>query len=731
MKRQIILLSMIPFMLGNTNAEQPQIDVVQAGVTEQSIPEKIDDLYDRVQQLDNKVNAIVNQYEQISQEHSQYSQKLNNIEQSQNVLQNEITQLQLHPQLQQLSTGVTQSNQAMGSNENPIVQSNTPVDVSVKEVLEKYPDIAKTINKNDMENYLKGEVPFPPSINEEILSKATSNDIADKLQNPNISQEEKQLILQQHPEILQILGNPSNINQYLDGNVPFPPQFKDELSQKILANNIVDKLNNPQTSPQERQEILQQHPEIMSMTNISPDQYQDYVNGKIPFPPTLKDSLSQKSLVDDTPNALNNQNVSPQEKQPMNYKDPTTSNMGSDSITNVNNNNNQVLYKDNQQNTVQNNVNPSQSNSNYTKLSKDDSFAVNPDEKFARQNSQNIFNELKNANTIDERKAVFDKYPNELNFVNPSDKMKYISGDLPIDQSFYKQLTDNAIQNYNIPVYNSSSLFDSNNNTEQLKDNDINEMLNKLQNASTQDEKINIIEEYPQFKQVVQKYMVNGTPLDINSIRNELLQNKNQYNYNNDVDLTTLSAKQLIDELQKCKDTCKLLQNQYQQTSQEIPEPVVEQTQIMNANNIINPELPGQPVKQDLQPQDVNLGIQLSNEQQIQSENEVSNHIEPKQILPNTIGIQDNISINSEQRNISNNGSVNSIGIEEQNNNNSEILTNSNLLDNDSLGGVSNEASIDSNNISSQTNNTALDGDVDEEFKQIQVITNALKTNSN
>ena len=188
------------------------------------VMQKIDDLYQRVQRLDDKVNSIVNQYEQMSQEHAQYSQKLNNIEQSQNVLQNEMTQLQSHS-----DTKGIQSNQVIRSNENPIVQTSTPEAVAVKEILEKYPDISKTINSTDMENYLKGEVPFSPKENEKILSKATANDIVNKLQNPNISQEEKQLILQQHPEILQTLGNPSNINQYLDGNVPFPPQFKDEL----------------------------------------------------------------------------------------------------------------------------------------------------------------------------------------------------------------------------------------------------------------------------------------------------------------------------------------------------------------------------------------------------------------------------------------------------------------------------------------------------------------------
>ena len=148
---------MIPVMLGNTNAEYPQTDiqlpapVIQVGVTEQSIPEKIDDLYQRVQRLDDKVNSIVNQYEQMSQEHAQYSQKLNNIEQSQNVLQNEMTQLQSHS-----DTKGIQSNQVIRSNENPIVQTSTPEAVAVKEILEKYPDISKTINSTYMENYLKG-----------------------------------------------------------------------------------------------------------------------------------------------------------------------------------------------------------------------------------------------------------------------------------------------------------------------------------------------------------------------------------------------------------------------------------------------------------------------------------------------------------------------------------------------------------------------------------------------
>ena len=922
---------MIPVMLGNTNAEYPQTDiqlpapVIQVGVTEQSIPEKIDDLYQRVQRLDDKVNSIVNQYEQMSQEHAQYSQKLNNIEQSQNVLQNEMTQLQSHS-----DTKGIQSNQVIRSNENPIVQTSTPEAVAVKEILEKYPDISKTINSTDMENYLKGEVPFSPNVNEKILSKATANDIVNKLQNPNISQEEKQLILQQHPEILQTLGNPSNINQYLDGNVPFPPQFKDELSQKILANNIVDKLNNPQTSPQERQEILQQHPEIVNMTNISPEQYKDYINGKIPFPPTLKDSLSQKFLVDDTTNALNNPNVSPQEKQLLNYTYPTISNVGSDSITNVNNNNNPVLGKDNQQNIVQNNKtpevyynNPSQSNSNYTPLSKDDSFAVNPDEKFARQSAQNIFNELQNANTIDERKAVFDKYQNELNFVNPSDKMKYISGDLPIDQNFNKQLIDNAIQNYNVPVYNPSILFDNNsteqsnniqvsdnntpmrqseiansgindlsqnkgnytplskddsfavnpdekfarqsaqnifnelknantiderkavfdkypnelnfvnssdkmkyisgdlpinqnlnkqlidnaiqnynapvynpsvlfdNNIEQSKDKDINEMLNKLQNANTQDEQINIIEEYPQFKPIVQKHMINGTPLDINAIRNELLQNKEQYDYNNNIDLTTLSKEQLIDELQKCKDTCKLLQNRFDNInmpqeiqklgiskpiqlsispmSQEIPKPVVEQQQMVPSNDMISATLPISqteiqneaklPIQQDVPQQSQRTNVSENLSQSLQENTQLQQDliqqpqvdsnlgvVNQQQMTPiqNTgeesagiIEVQDNTSINSEQLMSdhvvmqSQTDMSNLSSIKEQNNNNGEILSNNNLLDNDGLSGVSNESSIDSNNISLQTNNTALDGDTDEELKQIQGIASALNANSN
>lgn len=168
-----------------------------------------------------------------------------------------------------------------------------------QKILQKYPSISEIIDSNEMKQYLEKGIPFTPKDKEQISSRIAADNIINKLKDPNISKEEKQKILQEHPAVLQILGNPDNINQYVDGTVPFPSNFKNELSQDLLANNIVDKLNNPNTTPQQRHEILQQYPEIIRMinngdSNIDAEKYKNYINGKVPFNPQLKKLLSNE-----------------------------------------------------------------------------------------------------------------------------------------------------------------------------------------------------------------------------------------------------------------------------------------------------------------------------------------------------------------------------------------------------------------------------------------------------
>ena len=399
-------------------------------------------------------------------------------------------------------------------------QATTPE--ARQEILKKYPSISEVIDNNNIKQYLENGVPFTQKAKEQISAKISADNIINKLKDPNISKEEKQKILQDHPAVLQTLGNPSNIDQYLNGSVPFQNNFSDELSQNLLADNILKTLNNPKTTPQQRHEILQQYPEIIQMinngdSNIDKEKYNNYINGKIPFPPILKDSLSQKFITD---NAINK--MTPYAKQSLVSETPE-------------------LPQVNQQLQTDTKSNPFNINNMKDELSKNKSYNT------PLKDSNDILMESKNRPNLDEIYNEMSKANNSLeriNIVNKHPELKNIPG---INEYIRngKQIDFSPIQS-------------------QVQDNNLNKHYNEL---------INNIAKKPNSILNNQNQVLQP---DINNknIKFEILNDSDFPRYSKDdsnIDFIKMSKEQLISELQKCKNTCKLLQNNSNIQSYEVP----------------------------------------------------------------------------------------------------------------------------------------------------------------
>ena len=403
-------------------------------------------------------------------------------------------------------------------------QATTPE--ARQEILKKYPSIPEIIDNNNIKQYLENGVPFTPKAKEQISAKISSDNLINKLKDPNISKEEKQKILHDYPIVLQTLGNPDNIDQYLDGNIPFPPNFSDELSQNLLADNIFKTLNNPETTPQQRHEILQQYPEIIQMINdgnssIDREKYNNYVNGNIPFPPILKDSLSQKFMTDNAINKMNNVNT-PYVKQSLVSETPELQTDQKPTPFNINNMRNELSkYK------------------SYNTPLKDSNDILIASKN--RPNLDEIYNEMSKADNFEQRKNIVNKYPILKNLPGIDE---YINSGGQIDLS---PIRNNNV--YNKLVKNISNGSDLTNN------------------------------QYPILLQNKNK----------NNFEFKVLDNNDFPRYSKDdsgIDFIKMSKEQLISELQKCKNTCKLLQEKSNVQTFEISRPT--QVTVPNDLEILN-----------------------------------------------------------------------------------------------------------------------------------------------
>jgi hypothetical protein len=313
MKKQIIMLSIIPFLLGNNvNATSEQSSQSFDTVLNAMMGPKFEKLDNDVKTIREQMNTFENKLGTLETKLSSFDpakQVQQTNDQINNILDTKLIEIKKENESQdmQITNLKNEVNDLKTSNDdrnnkdlaedeyNALIKASTPE--ARRAILDKYPKLKKVLG-DDLEKYISGSMQFPANT-KDILYSALSNDdaklsdfmasdIISKLTSTSISLDDKKKLLEKHPEIKTLLGNPTDMDGYLNGTMQFPQDFDKKLSEKLSTPSSGQEASTEITSntQAEATEVGQNaNNELNSVTNndaqlekTKQEKFQEYAN---------------------------------------------------------------------------------------------------------------------------------------------------------------------------------------------------------------------------------------------------------------------------------------------------------------------------------------------------------------------------------------------------------------------------------------------------------------------
>ncbi|MBR1944337.1 MAG: hypothetical protein IJ848_02585 [Alphaproteobacteria bacterium] len=439
MKKQIIMLSIIPFLLGNSvNATSEQSSQSFDTVLNAMMGPKFEKLDNDVKNINSKLNTFENKLGTLETKLSSFDpakQVQQTNDQIKNILDTKLIEIQKENESQdmQITNLKNEVNDLKTSNDdrnnkdlaeeeyNALIKASTSEER--QKILDKYPKLKQVLG-DDLEKYISGNMPFPQNI-KDILYSALSNDdaklndfmandIISKLTSTSISLDDKKKLLEKHPEIKTLLGNPTDMDGYLNGTMQFPQDFDKKLSEKLST----------PSSGQEASTEITGNSNTPDGSNNSEQQFGAEKN--------------------DNPNS--------------NSQDEATK-VGQESNTELNSvtNDNTQLEKTKQE--------KFQEYANNLATEKDRNGVVSDVQNVVQNVSDNVKlmnDELQQAKTPEEREAILQKYPEIANNLSEDVKNNFMNGvplsPIDIDNIALSSLNKNEANDYVIQQLNDPSV---------------------------------------------------------------------------------------------------------------------------------------------------------------------------------------------------------------------------------------------------------------------------------
>lgn len=446
------------------------------------------------------------------------------------------------------------------------------------QLLKQYPGIV-TIMGNNAYIYINEGKQFPLNIKDVIFKEVQANDIIKQLNdtnNSNIKETRKEL-LDKYPQIAQTLGltTPEQINQYIEGTIQFPSDLNKAFANRAVTDYMVAKLNDSTVPVEEKTKLLASHPEISQTLGITkqedlnkyfqegnklPDNFASTLSNKLMEKANTKKNkrsivgvdgadidrmFNQAAELPPTPPSIPVAPYVPVPVQtltsPIVQTKTNVKPIDKSKINELKANNKTGTITDTEQYVVDNYLN----NPNLTQEQKREILSNYPKivERIGKENVENCLqnnipfalppappkavpNAVPNLNTADgiidyfsnpnipltTKKNVLKNYPEISNMFDAQTIENYLSNNTPfpaeVKEALSARLNTNATDN------------------QISREDEIANIIKKMQTARTKTEQVNIVKDYPQLQKLVLNSIKNNKPININDIRQKLINDK-------------------------------------------------------------------------------------------------------------------------------------------------------------------------------------------------------------